>query len=105
MRQLDLTVGVAYGTDFSRALEAIDSVLKQNPRVLRAPEPVVRVAALAASAVTLAIKPWVAVSDYGPAIGELNRGIAEAFRSRGIQIPFPQREVRLLGPSSDAASR
>jgi small-conductance mechanosensitive channel len=42
----------------------------------------------------------VKVTDYVEAIPELNRAIVERFRSRGIVIPFPQREVRLLGQAA-----
>ena len=97
LRQLNLTVGVAYDTDMARALQAIDEVLKANPRVLRDPEPVVRVTALADFSVNVAVRPWTQVLEAGIAASELNRAILERFRATGIQIPFPQREVRLLG--------
>lgn len=97
LRQLSVSVGVAYDTDIGRALAIIDAVLAANPRVLKAPAPLVRVTALADSAVTIAVLPWVGVADFAPALGEINRAILEAFRAGGIVIPFPQREVRLLG--------
>jgi small conductance mechanosensitive channel len=43
------------------------------------------------------VRPWVAAQDFGPAQGEVNQAILEKFRERGISIPFPRREVRLLG--------
>lgn len=97
IRQLHLQVGVAYDTDLGKALAAIDALLKANPRVLSDPAASVQVTALADSAVTIAIRPWVTVSDYASAISELNRSILEVFRQREISIPFPQSEVRLLG--------
>jgi small conductance mechanosensitive channel len=54
------------------------------------------VAAFGDSSVTLAIKPWTSLADFGPAGGEINRAILDQFRAKGIEIPFPQREVRLL---------
>ena len=36
------------------------------------------------------------VADAGIAASEVTRAILERFRASGIQIPFPQREVRLL---------
>ena len=59
-------------------------------------KPVIGVRLLADSSVNIAIKPWVAVQDYGPAGGDINKSILEAFREHGIVIPYPQREVRLL---------
>ena len=97
IRQLDIGVGVAYDTDIDQALAAIDAMLSANPRVLRDPAPQVQVATLADSSVHIAVRPWVAVPDYGPVGSELNRAILEGFRAGGIAIPFPQREVRLLG--------
>jgi len=97
IRQLDLSVGVAYDTDIGEAIATIEQLLRANPRVLQEPSPVLRVSALADSSVNIAVRPWVAVADYGPASGELNRAILESFRQGGITIPFPQREVRLLG--------
>ena len=97
IRQLDLSVGVAYDTDIGAALTAIDEVLKANPRVLAEPAPVIRISALADSSVRISVMPWVPVDDFGTAAGELNRTILESLRSRRIVIPFPQREVRLVG--------
>jgi small conductance mechanosensitive channel len=100
IRQLDLSVGVAYGTDLNSALAAVNEVLGLNPRVLRDPVPVVRVSFLGDSSINIIIKPWVNVADYGLASGEVNKAVVEEFRSRKIAIPFPQREVRLLNPAS-----
>ncbi len=96
IRQLDVVVGVAYSTDLNTALAAVNAVLLQNPRVLKDPAPVVRVRVLADSSINLEVKPWVNVPDFGVAGGEVNKAIVEEFRARGISIPFPQREVRLL---------
>lgn len=97
LRQLGVAVGVAYDTDISAALRAIDDVLKDNSRVLQDPAPVVRVGSLDDSSVTLRVLPWVKIADYGAAGSEVTRAILEKFRAAGITIPFPQREVRMLG--------
>jgi small conductance mechanosensitive channel len=96
IRRLDLSVGVAYGTDLNNALAIVRAVLAQNPRVLKDPAPVVGVAMLADSSVNLAVKPWTKVDDFSPAAAEINQAIVESFRASKIEIPFPQREVRLL---------
>jgi len=96
IRQLDVTVGVAYGTDLNVALAAVNRVLNANERVLKDPAPVVRVSVLADSSINFAVKPWVLVADFGAVTGEVNKGIVEEFGARNISIPFPQREVRLL---------
>ena len=100
VRQVEIVVGVAYDTDMNRALSALHEVVLGNPRVLKEPAPVIAVVRLDDSAVTLCAKPWVKVPDYVAAVGELNRDVLEALRMRGIVIPFPQREVRLLGTAA-----
>jgi small conductance mechanosensitive channel len=96
IRQLDVTVGVAYDTELNQALTVIQEVLRESTRVLHDITPVIGVRLLADSSINIAVKPWVAVQDYGPAGGEINKSILEAFREHGIVIPYPQREVRLV---------
>jgi small conductance mechanosensitive channel len=99
VRQSLLQVGVAYESDLPLALRTIRELVTANSRVLADPAPVVQIVMLGDSAIQIAIKPWVAVADFGTVEGELNLVIVEAFRQRGIGIPFPQREVRLIGRS------
>ena len=96
IRQLDLSVGVAYGTNLNDALLVISQVLKANARVLKEIEPVVGISMLGNSAIDIAIKPWVGIADFGPAAAEIYQAVVLQFRERRIDIPFPQREVRLL---------
>ena len=96
IRQLDLTIGVAYATDLSQALTTVQRVVNANPRVVQDPAPVIGIGQLADSSINIAVKPWVAVSDYVPAQAELYQAIVEAFGTNRIQIPFPQREIRMF---------
>ena len=97
IRQSELQVGVAYETDLPQALKTVRELVTANGRVLADPAPVVQVSMLGDSAIQIAIKPWVGVADFGAVEGELNVAIVDAFRQKGISIPFPQREVRLIG--------
>lgn len=96
LRQLDIVVGVAYDTDMNAAFATIAEILQSNSRVLRDPGPVVQTLLLGDSSVNIGIRPWVSVQDYRAALGEINTAVLETFRARGIVMPFPQREVRLL---------
>jgi small conductance mechanosensitive channel len=97
IRQLNLAVGVSYASDIKLALQTIDGILRANARVLQDPAPVFGVEQLADFSVTIAINPWVNVPDYVAAVAEINKAILETFRAKGIDIPFPQHEVRMLG--------
>jgi small conductance mechanosensitive channel len=97
IRQAEVVVRVGYGADLAQALATIREVVLANARVLRDPAPIVGVAALGDSAVNIAVRPWVQLEDYGAIGGELSLAIVETCRRHGITIPFPQREVRLIG--------
>jgi small conductance mechanosensitive channel len=105
IRQSEVRVAVAYESDLPLALGAIGDLVRANPRVLADPTPVIQVVMLADSAVQIAVKPWVAVEDYGVIAGELNVSLLEELRRRGIGIPYPQREVRLIGGAQPQAHR
>jgi small conductance mechanosensitive channel len=42
------------------------------------------------------------VPDYGAATGEINRAILEVFRNRGVVMPVPQREIRVLANATNS---
>jgi small conductance mechanosensitive channel len=96
IRQAEVLFGVGYDAELAPALAGFRDVVARNQRVLREPAPLVQVVALAESAVQVAIRTWVAVPEHNVVIDELSRAIVEDCRRRGITIPFPQREVRLL---------
>jgi small conductance mechanosensitive channel len=96
IRQLNLSVGVAYGTDLERALTTARKVVETNRLVLKDPLPLVGIAALADSAITISVQPWVRVGDYVVAQADIYKALVEQFREESIEIPFPQHEVRLL---------
>jgi small conductance mechanosensitive channel len=96
VRQVEVVVGVAYDTDVDTAKAVLREMLGANPRVLQDPEPELQVTVLADSSVNIAVRPWVSVPDYGRVLGELNEAILTRFRDRGIVIPFPQREVKMV---------
>jgi len=97
IRQAELAVGIAYESDLPRVLAAIGDVVRANPRVLAEPAAVIGITALGDSAIQVAVKPWVAAGDFGAIGGELNIALVERLRRDGVSMPYPQREVRLLG--------
>ncbi|HJT22896.1 MAG TPA: mechanosensitive ion channel family protein [Nitrospira sp.] len=86
IRQLHLTVDVAYKTDLDQALAIVREVLAAHPDVLKDPAPSVGVSQLGHPAVTIAIEPWTSVSRYSAAQGEINKAIIERFRSVHIEF-------------------
>jgi small conductance mechanosensitive channel len=58
--------------------------------------PFVGIAALGDFSIQITIKPWTKVADYNPAQVEIYETVLNQFRANKIEIPFPQREVRML---------
>ncbi len=100
IRQQDISVGVSYSTNLPAAIAVINQVLAANPRVLKDVPPVVVVGAFADSSIEILVKPWTSVNDFGLAAAEIKLAILESFRNSKIEIPFPQREIRVLNAGS-----
>jgi len=98
IRQLDLSAAIGYSADLTLALSIVTDILQQNPNVLSEPAPVVGIAALKESSITLSIKPWVKVEDFIPAQAAIYQAVIERFRDRKIEIPIPRRDIHFLNP-------
>ena len=94
-RRVDLAISIAYGQDITKAKRIALDVLRAHPLVLADPEPLVEVLALGDSAVNLVIRPWSKPSDYWTVYFTVIQSVKEAFDKNGIEIPFPQLEVRM----------
>lgn len=105
IRQLDLTVSVAYESDLAKTLAVVQQVVSTHPKVLKEPAPVIGISDLADSWIDIAVKPWVNVPDFALAGGDLYRVILDRLVREQIAAPYPQREVRLLGGGVPAANR
>jgi small conductance mechanosensitive channel len=96
-RRVDLTVGISYNDDMAKAIEVIRGVVAAEARVLAEPAPTIAVAELADSSVNLVVRPWVDRGDYWAVRFDLIQGIKNALDAAGIEIPFPQRTVTMIG--------
>jgi len=96
MRRIDVSVGVAYGTAPDKVLELLRGVAVAHPHILAEPEPVAFFTGFGESAMNFELRTWTNRFDQWVAIrSELNVALYEALRTAGIEIPFPQRDVRL----------
>ncbi|WP_428559700.1 MAG: mechanosensitive ion channel family protein [Solidesulfovibrio sp. DCME] len=93
----DITVGVAYGTDTDKVRGILLEVAKAQPHVLRNPEPVVQFSAFGDSSLDFLLMVWVDNVAYGAGTeSDIRFAINRRFREEAIEIPFPQREVRIV---------
>jgi len=90
-----IPVGVAYGSDLGKVKEALLEVARNHPATLSDPEPKVFFESFGDSALNLELVVWSAEMSFRPRSfrSDLNFAIDQAFRERGIELPFPQRDV------------
>ena len=91
--RVDLTIGIAYESDVSKAKEVLVQMMKENPLVLDDPLPIVAVVELADSSVNLAVRPWSTTANYWEVYFETTEHAKQVLEANGISIPFPQRDV------------
>ena len=96
-RRIDVVVGISYGDDVRKALSVALSLLEADSRILKDPAPETMVVALADNAVNINLRCWVNGGDYWPTLFDINKGIKLRLDTEGITIPFPQRDVHIVG--------
>ena len=97
--RLPIPVGVAYGSDIDVVLAALAEVGHEHPRVLNDPPPHVRLNGFGDSAWEMELLVWLnEPNEYRDIRSALNIAIVRKFRERGIEIPFPQRDLHLRSP-------
>lgn len=93
-RRIELTVGVAYGSDPDSVAELLRSVVAADADVMSEPAPLVIFSGFGASSLDFRILIWIADFDQGLSVTHrLNTAINAALTDAGITIPFPQQDV------------
>ncbi|MDH3512096.1 MAG: mechanosensitive ion channel [Gammaproteobacteria bacterium] len=100
-RRIEVSVGVAYGSNPDEVIEVLKNSLANEDGLLEQPEPQVLFTGFGDSSLDFVLRAWVADNDLFVKVRSriglaVNRGLAE----RGIEIPFPQRDlhVRSVAP-------
>ena len=94
--RVDTTVGVSYGADMKQAKDVLLKMVKQVPKVLEDPAPVVAVSELGDSSVNLVVRPFCDPADYWDVYFATVEGSKQALDAADISIPFPQRDVHMF---------
>ena len=97
---------ISYNSDLDAATRILLDAARANARTLAAPEPRVTIVAFADNGISLELGLWIADPELGSAAirSDLYLAIWRAFKAQGIEIPYPQREVRLLGNAPSGAA-
>lgn len=102
--RLKLPVRISYDNDPEQAMALMEQAALGRDRVLDDPAPAARLMEFSDIGMELELRVWVTAPEKGVnnIRSEVNLAIWRTFREHGIVIPFPQREVRLLGRDGGA---
>lgn len=91
-----IKIGVAYDSDAESVRELLLAAAHHHPQVLQTPPPRVFLMGFGDSALEFELRCVVANIEYALAVkSDLHFAILSSFRKAGIEIPYPQREVRV----------
>ena len=94
-RKLDITVGISYEDDISKAKQVLLQIIEHSEYVIREQEAQVFVSELGDSSVVMGLRCWVRTEQYLPALWQMNEQIKNEFDRAGLHIPFPQMDVHV----------
>ena len=99
LRRIDVTVGVSYSADIDRTKDVLLAALKSVPGIVHTPEPSAMLSALGASSVDWGVSVWGPTNDYGAIKHAAMRAVKMHLDQAGIEIPYPQMDVRVQQPA------
>ncbi|NRA98983.1 MAG: mechanosensitive ion channel [Rhodobacteraceae bacterium] len=88
-RRCDMVFGVSYDADLKKAEEVIWKIVNADERVMKDPEPFVKVTNLGDFSVDFTLRLWCNAADYWDLKFNTTRAIKDEFDAAGIDIPFP----------------
>ncbi|MGF1720632.1 mechanosensitive ion channel family protein [Vibrio kyushuensis] len=94
-RRVDMVFGIGYADDIDKAKAVLNQVLLDDTRVLKNPEPMVKLHTLNESSVDFVVRPWVKTDDYWDVYWDVTENVKKRFDEESITIPFPQRDVHI----------
>jgi small-conductance mechanosensitive channel len=104
--RFSVPVGVAYGSDTALVERVLLEVARENPGVLNEPPADVLFDGFGDSSLNFVLRVWTREYTTRPMIlrSQLNFAIDRAFRERGVEIPFPQRDLHVRSGRLEVAS-
>jgi small-conductance mechanosensitive channel len=104
--RLSLPVGVGYGSDPKAVRALLSEIAIQHPDVLSEPAPEIVFLDFGDSSLDFELRVWTIRQVQTPQRlkSDLYFAIFDTFRERGIEIPFPQRDLHLKSISAEAAA-
>ena len=100
IRRIDEHYGIGYGDDINQAITILKQIVASEARILNDPAPLIKVDALGDSSVNILFRVWTSRTDWWDTKLDLVQRCKEALEAGGVSIPFPQRDVHLIGQAN-----
>ena len=100
IRRIDAHYGIGYGDDINKAIAILRQIAADETRILNDPAPLIKVDSLGDSSVNILFRVWTARTDWWDTQLDLVQRSKEALEGAGISIPFPQRDIHLIGQTA-----
>ncbi|MBC7698117.1 MAG: mechanosensitive ion channel [Bacteroidia bacterium] len=99
--RVQMPVQVSYDSPLELAMQLIFDAANNHPRILVTPPPAVLIKGFGDNGIDLTLSIWIPDPEEGSSAlqSEIYLEIWRAFLANNISIPFPQREVRIIGNS------
>jgi len=95
--RVEVTVGVAYGSDTEKVKQVLLEVVKAHPQVRATPHPQVLFMNFGDSSLDFEVRGFIRnIADIYTVNSDLRFAIDKAFRENKITIPFPQRDLHVV---------
>ncbi|TSE09130.1 mechanosensitive ion channel family protein [Aquimarina algiphila] len=96
IRRDKIDIGISYTSNIKEAKDILLDLINSQEEVLKDPVPEIYVSDLGDSAVTLSLRYWASNEDFWAVHFYTIEETKKRFEDKGISIPFPQREIRIL---------
>ena len=98
-----IKLGVAYDSDPEQVRDLLMACVREHPQVVADPPPRAFLVGFGDNALEFELRCVVADVDISLGVkSDLNFAVLKRLRAAGVVLPFPQREVRLLGAEAAA---
>lgn len=94
-RRVDMVFNISYDADFRKAFAILQEIADVHEKIMKDPEPVIRMLAQSESSIDIAFRVWVNTEDYWSVYFDVNEAVKESFDKNGIEIPFKQVDVHM----------
>lgn len=92
-RRVDIAFNVSYESDIMQVQKLLMNMLLAHPKILKEPEPFLRLTAQAASSLTFTSRSWVNSDDYWEVYFDLMEESKKILDKAGIEIPYNKMDI------------